>query len=73
MRPGVGAWKESAVDGGQADADASPDGLLRVLLLDLDPVETTASPLTSLQSGDLIFAIAPHTLEVLSFSPAVAP
>jgi hypothetical protein len=73
VRPGVGAWRGSAADGGRADSDASPDGVLRVPLLGLDPVETSAEPLTSLQGGDLLFAIAPNTLEVLSFSPAVAP
>ncbi len=73
VRPGVGAWRQSAADGGRGDSDASPDGLLRVGLLELEPAGTAPGPLTELRAGDVVFGIAPNTLEVLSFEPEVAP
>ncbi len=73
VRNGVGLWRQSAADGGRADADASPDGELRVPLLDLEPAGSATEPLTVLKAGDLVFAIAPNTLEVLSFQLEVAP
>ncbi len=73
VRKGVGLWRQSAADGGRGDADASPDGLLRVALLELEPAGAATERLTELRSGDMVFGIAPNTLEVLSFEPEVAP
>ncbi len=69
VRPGSGAWRASAVDGGLADADGVPDGTLHVALLGLANVEPEGAALASLTSGDQLFDMDPNTLEVLPLSP----
>ncbi len=63
VRPGIGAWKLSARDGGTADLDGQLDG---VLLLDPDDLEAVDPGLTAtpgkLRAGDVLFAISPRTL-----------
>ncbi len=71
VRPGTGAWRTSAVDGGSADLDGEPDGVIHIGFAGMAPVASEGTALAGLQSGDLLFAIEPNTLEVLTLAPQV--
>lgn len=74
VRPGVGAWRFAAADGGGGDDDGRSDGSLRVPLPHLEPLEGSPAPPAKLGSGDLWFVIDPLVLDLalLAGPPASA-
>lgn len=68
VRPGVGAWKLRAGDGGASDEDGQPDGTLRAALAGLEGIDpTTPPPPERFSPSDLLLVIDPTRMEYLRF------
>lgn len=68
VRPGLGAWKLRAGDGGASDEDGQPDGTLRAALPSLEGIDpTTPPPPERFSPGDLLLVIDPNRMEYLRF------
>jgi hypothetical protein len=73
LRPGVGAWAGSAVEGGRGDADGESDGELEVDLAGLAALAEPGPPAPgSLAPGDVVVVVNPEWLSfgVLSVGTA---
>jgi hypothetical protein len=74
VRPGVGAWRFTAGDGAEGDADLTYDGTSRVELGQTEAVEGfVASPPASFGRNDLLFLIDPNRMEIYRTRIEVAP
>lgn len=62
VRPGVGAYRLSAVDGGPEDEEPGERGLLGLALASARPLEPGGAPLEGLAPGDVLFGIDPREL-----------
>lgn len=66
VRPGVGAWKLRAGDGGASDEDGQPDGTLRAALASLESIgPSPAPPPERFSPKDLLLVIDPNRMEFL--------
>jgi hypothetical protein len=63
VRPGVGAWRATAGDGGQSDADGIPDGRIRLAATAVIALEGSPALAGSVVSGDVIACVDGRTLE----------
>jgi hypothetical protein len=71
VRPGTGVWIRRAREGGSTDSDHSRDGLLTVNFSDAQALDTAyGSAPTHLQAGDVVAAIDPARLELLTLTVA---
>ncbi|MEM6457177.1 MAG: hypothetical protein AAF772_18960 [Acidobacteriota bacterium] len=70
VRPGVGAWRLGADDGGHGDIDRAQNGVVTLALEGARSVEAnTQTPFTGgLQAGDRLFVIQPDRLYTISAS-----
>jgi hypothetical protein len=66
VRPGAGAWTLSLGDGGANDEDHAVDGRLTATLARLRAVGNSPSPPERFQPRDLVFAIDPDRMEILT-------
>lgn len=65
VRPGAGAWRLRAFEGGSGDADHLRNGRMSLPVESTTPVPgTTASPPRHLRKGDIIAIIEPNRLEL---------
>lgn len=62
VRPGGGAYRLSAVDGGPEDQERGERGLLGLSLASARPLEPGEPPLERLAPGDVLFGIDPREL-----------
>lgn len=68
VRPGVGAWRLRAGDGGASDEDGQPDGTLRAALASLEGIDpSTPPPPERFSPSDLLLVIDPNRMEYLRF------
>lgn len=68
VRPGVGAWRLRAGDGGASDEDGEPDGTLRAALASLEGIDpSTPPPPERFSPSDLLLVIDPNRMEYLRF------
>jgi hypothetical protein len=65
LRPGVAAWALQTADGGSADADGRPNGVLRLGVFNLHPLVGASKGPPFVVPRDLLVAVDPHTLEIL--------
>jgi hypothetical protein len=65
VRPGEGAWRVRAHEGGSGDADRSRNGKLSLASADALAVAGKAPPPRKLRKGDVIALIDPDRLEAL--------
>jgi hypothetical protein len=64
VRPGVGAWRLGAVEGGSADGDETPDGLLDVSFAGFEALGEATPKWPGFGPKDLLIGIDPRYLEV---------
>lgn len=62
VRPKVGAWHGTVVDGAKTDADGLDDGLITILASALEPIGKTEERLIELLPGDVLLGIDRHSL-----------
>ena len=62
VRPGVGAWRLTAFDGGTTDADQVPNRMIRAALGAMTPLESSGPPPARIAAGDVAIAIDPEEL-----------
>jgi hypothetical protein len=66
VRPGQGAWTASLLDGGGDDDDHGADGRLTASLARLHAVGASPAPPERFQGKDLVFALDPDRMEIVS-------
>lgn len=62
VRPGVGAWRLTANDGGAADADRSANRMVRAALNAMTALGPSGSPPSRVEPGDVAIALDPEEL-----------
>lgn len=68
VRPGVGAWRLRAGDGGAYDEDGEPDGTLRAPFAGLEGIgDDPLPPPLSLAPRDLLLVIDPNRMDFLRY------
>ncbi len=71
VRPGVGAWRFSAGDGGRNDADGALNGRVEYDVARMSPIGASPPPPPHLLPHDTMILIDPFTMEL--FASAVTP
>ncbi len=66
VRPGIGAWAASVGDGGQADADRTPDGRTSCDLQTMRPIGKSPAAPRHMLPGDTVVIIDPFTTEIFA-------
>ena len=62
VRPGEGAWRVSAADGGRHDGDGLQNGQMTLSLEALDEIEKDKKPPHALKKGDVLVIVSPRSL-----------
>jgi hypothetical protein len=65
VRPGVGAWASTIIDGGSKDGDRRPDDKVGLDIDSMTPIGSSPAAPKNFDKDDVLFTVDPRTLAVV--------